>query len=914
MKFILKLILLFILLSITTVKGGGPGYACAFEKDNYVGYYNEKVQVKLIIQNTTSCSDLDPNYTLDNENYINCDNGQMALIYINTTNCNQTISAHCTYTGPPSNRVISFLAGWSDQEGTGSGFFCSTQANLISRPAPQIVDIQINPTSSYALFFWQVVQSDLTHYPDPLTSTLKIFNKTDNSLVFSKSQTAVQNYGINASPLINNTIYDYRIDVCVLDNCNSTTDSFTTLQTVIITNPSPTPSPSPGPTPPGGISQIHDLKLVSVSGPVWPPNVISQGSKAQFTFSIQNNENIPDAYDVVVTNVKTGRYIFTDYQTQNPINSLSTATYSGFTLDSTGFAEGRHTLSVIISPKGTYDTYDDDNSKEFDIFINPPVESFTISNVRSSLITTSSAMITWETSKEASGSVFYSNSETNPNLRVDGIGSSPKHSVRLSSLQTNTIYYYRVSSTAGGYTAESTILNFTTASSDENSCQDANSCEGGFLVIKKLVGAECVESERIDCATMVSGCMRPYCAGDRCYGEPDKTICKDVCRGPIMKKDAGCDLQSDSYAECRYQEIPCNELNLCRAVPVKCGGGEDYFCIKMGGVYQWSTDRSSCDIAIGGEKPISVIPEIESSSPLTQVSEGFGAVKDKNQTREEEVLVRGISTEKRNFLNITGFIMQPDIFRPGSNVLVGVMTTSGKDLLPNGIICAPPMDSEASCRCVPGFQNTNRSMRCFIENAQEGAYTITLSNGEESGAFELMLQPGKTALFTKVNIPSRQNEGWFWIFVIIAGVLLLLMAFFTVNNYRKKRKYFKGLLRTKELIPQQREYLKLSFMKGTISSADFGTAMAALDKKEVETESALKQYYEKHPQKKPKAAKEEPKLVVPDRKEGIEGIMNEIKFKSQSQKDRGDLDDLLNELEKKGVGTPRKDVLEKKSQ
>lgn len=99
----------------------------------------------------------------------------------------------------------------------------------------------------------------------------------------------------------------------------------------------------------------------------------------------------------------------------------------------------------------------------------PPI----ISNIKNSSISTTSAIITWDTDENANSTVNYNNESGNLNLSNSSATLTESHSLTLTGLTANTTYYYNVSSCdASANCNSSSEYNFSTLASVPTNLSD----------------------------------------------------------------------------------------------------------------------------------------------------------------------------------------------------------------------------------------------------------------------------------------------------------------------------------------------------------------------------------------------------------------------------------------------------------
>jgi hypothetical protein len=109
-----------------------------------------------------------------------------------------------------------------------------------------------------------------------------------------------------------------------------------------------------------------------------------------------------------------------------------------------------------------------------------------ISAVRNDTVTNTTAIILWDTDDFANATVIYGTSPTNLSSTEGNTSYVQSHSVVLTSLTPNAIYYYNITSCSAGGCNSSGVYNFTTAGAallpDGRACTLPAECLGGFCV------------------------------------------------------------------------------------------------------------------------------------------------------------------------------------------------------------------------------------------------------------------------------------------------------------------------------------------------------------------------------------------------------------------------------------------------
>ena len=132
-----------------------------------------------------------------------------------------------------------------------------------------------------------------------------------------------------------------------------------------------------------------------------------------------------------------------------------------------------------------------------DFSLTPETISPVISNVSATLISSTEGVIIWQTDESANSSVFYG-TNTSTILNSSSSTLTTSHLIRLSSLSSNTLYYYNVSSCDfAGNCKVSSQFNFTTSEAVVSAAEGSTgSSGGGGLSVGKTWANTYVESDK----------------------------------------------------------------------------------------------------------------------------------------------------------------------------------------------------------------------------------------------------------------------------------------------------------------------------------------------------------------------------------------------------------------------------------
>ncbi len=790
------------------------------------------------------------------------------------------------------------------------GYF--VYADVSPPPSPQITNVEITRTNQSAFISWETKAKDGTL--DVTLSRLYLGpSPTDLTLIYGPTQGTAFSHTIQG--LLNSTIYYYNITACDeadATNCNSTTGNFITQPTNLSDDASPSPSASPA-------AERHDLIAVLAG-----PSDVPKGTQAFFTASIENAGNRDDTFNLRVKDV-TGVVESSIYTENNIAISAGSKITRSFEWNTASAAEGMHTITATASLLNYLESTPSDNSNSLLVTVTAARQLPIISNVRVSTVTTSSAIIQWDTDIPSDSNVFYGISRLGDNPARD-TARKTAHSITLSSLQPATTYVYKVQSCDGTACASSAEMRFTTGSDPEGVCAPKNYCRPGEAVYVKFAEIQgvCVEQgegERCE----ATGCMSPACDVNKggCYGVPDNSFCKEQCGTEFLKVSGLCveSLAGKTQGECAYTEFPCNVLNECNQQPIACGG-KSYYCVQIEGEYGWS--ELPCDVAGRPVKPTEqpIVSEFATEHSGT-VGEGF---KDTEELPDEAKFVTRTAIGRLNAIAALKIITEHELVSATEAERVAIFTDSKADI--TRVICAPPTDSESKCSCEIGYNSSNKNVRCEMAPPVGGTYLITLLNGAaepESGTLSVILTPGQRAEVRRITVADRENEIIFWFAIAVAALLFSAAMGGKVYRGRKEKKMGPEILRALQLIPEQQKQLQYSFMKGTITESEFKTSNMALDKRKAELEARLKEYNRKHPNRKVVRLDEEkfarseeakPARKLDDFAEYIEKpestkkeiskTPSEIPKSKPKKEETEELDMLLDELKSKGVGKGKK--------
>lgn len=121
-------------------------------------------------------------------------------------------------------------------------------------------------------------------------------------------------------------------------------------------------------------------------------------------------------------------------------------------------SDGSHKISVV----GT-DANGTTTKSTITVNVSKTASEISIININASSTTSNSVTITWETNISTTGQVFYAEGHTLISTS-DADSSSTSHSITITGLKPNTLYYFKVSASNGGITKQSEEKSFKTAS------------------------------------------------------------------------------------------------------------------------------------------------------------------------------------------------------------------------------------------------------------------------------------------------------------------------------------------------------------------------------------------------------------------------------------------------------------------
>ncbi|MFH0972279.1 MAG: hypothetical protein V1835_06995, partial [Candidatus Micrarchaeota archaeon] len=714
-------------------------------------------------------------------------------------------------------------------------------------------NLQITPATNTVMFRYQTLQYNGAPYA--CDHTIRIgtapANLNTSSLVKQITGSDVT-YGFDK--LVDNTTYFYNITACRLDftePCNSAIGSFATLE-IPVPSPSPSVDPlaspsasvaaSPSASPSAPPPSYRDLEMVSIDGPI----VIAQGNREFYTVKVRNNGGVDERFDANVTATGTNGSYQLYTKTYIPIAIGATWTDT-FEWNTAGAPEGNYELKARLIFLNGVESNAANNYKIITVSMQSAGRGPKITVAPSVISRMEGAIIKWETDIDSDSRVYFG---------ITGVSATPiksdtktkTHSITLQGLTPGQAYKYIVQSCTDSCTTHpaSGTLTFQTLSAGSNSCSGMNQCTNSnrSWVSYQEVNGTCVQGNTTECPAY--GCMIPLCNPTKggCYAIEDSTKCVPQCSGDVLKPRGSCQATDEFSGSCEYEDIECNEANKCHKEPYSCGG-KSYFCAKVGGKYEWTTDAGLCGI------DPSLIEAPKPTVPATAIKNAPHAVNEVRQTREYDAKLAKQCEEKScNAINAKEYATDPEIITGDEQVLVGIKTDSNSPLDEKLIGCKPPKDSESTCFCNVGYEGSDRGLRCSIGPPAVGEYQITLRNSDkEGGTVVLMLEKGKKAVMAKMTVPDRKNEDLFWVFIAITIVLVLIATGIVVNNRRMERRKGKILRRNLQMLPKQEENLKYKMMKGIITPEFYQTAMMTLEKNKTVWESDLKEWEKKHPRK-----------------------------------------------------------------
>ncbi len=707
--------------------------------------------------------------------------------------------------------------------------------------------------------------------------------------------------------LVNNTIYFYNITSCSVPPnqliCNSTSGSFRTNQTNISESIAPTPIPTiQGPA--------YDLKLEQVSAPASVP----KGSSVPVNVLVKNNGLNKSFFNLIVT-ARPSSAASSTYQ----IHSASAlqvepgATFAeSFSWSTLDVLEGNYEITASVTLiQATLPEYStSDNTKSTTISITAPTNLPEITGIAVQALATS-AVITWATDMPSDSVVSYG-LETLSSRAEEAIITT-QHKLTLTNLQPGKRYRYSVSSCAEEVKCTSSPEStFGTLYDSSGICSKDNKCINGntsWITYKEQDG-QCVQDKSTLC--VATGCMVASCnpLQGGCFGIPSEDKCEDICQPDGLKVTPVCiEAASDPMkGECSYLTELCSEDRLCTTT-IPCGN-ENYYCIKEGRNFAWNTSNEYCIRGPDSFEP--VVPTLSSSVKPIKV--------ESTSEKVDPATLRMVSEQlEGKALTFWGsnIASEPAVVLQGDDVTV-LIETNSKTALIGTPACHIPTETVSKCYCNIAPETSSKHVKCYIENAVEGAYAITMGNQDgEVGGAEVIIEYGKRAKVARLILEAKEDK--VQLYALIAASLAIILYF--AGSIVYKRKHRKGLgrklTRELELIEDQKKQLQGRLMKGAIATEEYTRAYSALDARKVTAEARLKEWrgsYGKEFSEQKEAPADSEALAKETEaleKAKILKLKGEIKTAPEPEKkeeahDDEQLDLLLGELKKKKEGAAEK--------
>ena len=716
--------------------------------------------------------------------------------------------------------------------------------------------------------------------------------------------------------MLNNTVYYYNVTACKIDDgsvCNSTSGSFTTLQTNLTAGPTPTPVATVGasPTPTPSTTPVYWLYGTIINSGLDASNLIPQGAQLLLKITVQNKGNRDTKFDLHFTERATSAAAF-----RRIASLFSRLIHVGETLSfeesipTSGWLNGSHELLPEILLSGAIGKTE--HGPPLTIQITEPIQApYVIPGSVYANPTTSSVTITWDTDEPSTGWVNYG--LDNLASLIKESGSAKKHKVEIRNLEKGKTYRFKITvwkGTSNSVYPESGYLTFETATDASKVCEAQNYCAGSVFYRMVERNGTCVAESRTGKLCRGTGCLNVLCDNYQgCIGLEDNSKCTESCTNDTLKVRPVCVAGgADNLAgTCEYSEFKCEKQTLCQPAPVTCNG-RGYICIKTEKGFVWSTSDASCK----GYIPNSIDFAEEPTGrpvPVLNMTEtpGFSTGSD-----------YGLGIGRENIIEAQTYIAEPDIISDRSQARVYVVTNSQKELI--SIRCVAPPDT-GICSCSPGFQQKNTNFKCTMDPKVSGNYTIYLKNSQgDGGALSVVMTPGKPAEVRRILQQDNEKAITFQLLVAVCVFLISVAAGSMIYRKRKERVLGKKLEDFLQFtVPRAQEELKIKFMKGEIKDKDFGAANKAWEEKKAEATARLQEWKKRHgkdarigPAPQESTSKEQEKAPTlseikaqasQSKFEGMKSAIEEpkpqVKEKEKINEGNPELDSLLDALQKK---------------